>query len=209
MYVANTPFIPWADVIGYVHEVQGTFLVDWKFLGIEMSSCKPADRTDNLCDVITHTETITERWMSFFNETCKWRAKPISWSTDHRLICRSLGGVAKKWMNVWGRSADRETKDKRNRDEAEHNPFIRNTDLFLRLLPFLVSFASSFLLSSSSFSILRPLCSMRTCIPPSERINPLSSFHETSYGRHAALRHPSAPFYNFLQSTGTQICEVG
>lgn len=95
MYLANTTIIPWSDVIGYVHEVQRTFRADYKFRGIEMSSCKPADRTDNLCDVITHTETITERWMFSFNETCTWRAKPISCSTDHRFTCGSLGGVAK------------------------------------------------------------------------------------------------------------------
>jgi len=130
-------------------------------------------------------------------------------------------------MNVWRRSADRETKDKRNRDEAEHYSFIRNTDLFLRVLPFPFSFTSSFFLSSSSFStfcsfssrlpflkrkqlgLMRPLCCVHTCILPSERTNPLSDFHEIWYERYAAGRHRSALLYNFLQSTGTHIREVG
>ena len=56
---------------------------------------------------------------------------------------------------------------------------------------------------------MRPLCCVRTCILPSERTNPLSDFHETWYERYAAGRHPSALLYNFLQSTSTQIREMG
>lgn len=81
----------------------------------DLSLCKPADRMDNLGDVITHTETITGRWTSsqrqpihLLNETCKWRsAKPII-------------GLQARWSPEW--ASDGKTKASRL------NSFNKNTD---------------------------------------------------------------------------------